>query len=66
MCGEPRGVPGGLDRGPPRAVGIGEWDFVGGVAGAGGAADPYALNPGKCGAVRIYRPGFYTRELDYT
>ena len=66
VCGEARGAPGGLDRGPPRAVGIAEWDFVGGVCGMGGAADPYALNPGKCGAVRIFRPGFYTRELDYT
>lgn len=58
--------PGGIDRKPPMAAGIGEWDLVGGPAGRGGPGQINALNPGNNGAVRIFRPGFYTRELDLT
>ena len=52
-------MPGGLEQDPPDAVGIGEWDKVGGIVGTGGAGHPTKLNPGKNGAVRILKPGFF-------
>ncbi|CAM9256179.1 unnamed protein product [Ascophyllum nodosum] len=56
-------TPGGTDRAPPRARGRDEDDIVGGVCGAGGKAGPWELNPGKNGAVRLQRPGFFDKQL---
>ncbi|KAJ8608520.1 hypothetical protein CTAYLR_005737 [Chrysophaeum taylorii] len=36
-----------------------EWDFVGGSAGDGAPSTVDQLHPGRNGAVRIMRPGFY-------
>ena len=52
-------MPGGLEQDCPDAVGVGEWDKVGGLVGTGGQGDPKLLNPGKNGAVRILKPGFF-------
>jgi hypothetical protein len=46
----------------PDATGAHELSFAGGKAGEGGQRDPYECRPGKNGAVRILRPGFY---VDY-
>ncbi|CAM9525720.1 unnamed protein product [Ectocarpus fasciculatus] len=52
--------PGGIDHDPPDAVGVGEWDRVGGPAGQGGVGDVNELRPGNAGAVRILKPGFFS------
>jgi hypothetical protein len=49
--------PGGLQHDPPKAVGIGEWDYVGGFAGQGGMGHLSETNPGNAGAVRVMKPG---------
>lgn len=51
--------PGGLNHDPPQACGIGDWDKIGGLAGQGGMGDKYNCNPGKSGAIRLIRPGYY-------
>ncbi|CAM9192158.1 unnamed protein product [Choristocarpus tenellus] len=53
----------GLDREPPRARGLHEEDFVGGLCGDGGKAGPLRLEPGNNGAVRIFKPGFFDKQL---
>jgi hypothetical protein len=53
---EPGGI---LDHEPPEAVGVGEWDKVGGPAGQGGIGDLHMTCPGNTGAVRILKPGFF-------
>lgn len=52
-------LPGGLEQDCPEAVGVGEWDKVGGLVGTGGLGDSKMLNPGKNGAIRILKPGFF-------
>ncbi len=52
-------MPGGLQQNIPDAVGIGEWDKVGGVVGQGGFGDSVKLNAEKNGAIRILKPGFF-------
>ncbi len=58
-------MPGGLNHDPPKAVGIGEWDVIGGLAGQGGrtSIDPKTGWPttfnGNSGCVRVIKPGFY-------
>ena len=52
-------LPGGLKHNPPEAVGVGEWDKVGGLAGEGGKGHFNTTNRGKNGAVRIIKPGYY-------
>jgi len=47
---------------PPRACGIGSWDFTGGVAGAGANGSVDCVYAGRHGAVRITRPGFYDED----
>ena len=47
---------------PPKACGIGEWDYTGGFSGSGGGADIRKVHPGKNGAVKILRPGFYFED----
>ena len=54
--------PGGMKHAPPKACGVGDWDFVGGVAGQGGGADIVECQAGKNGAVKIMKPGFYSEE----
>ena len=54
--------PGGLKHMPPKACGVGEWDYTGGHSGAGGGADVVRVNRGKNGAVKILRPGFYFED----
>ena len=51
--------PGGLKHDPPEAVGCGEWDKVGGLAGGGGLGDLTKTNAGNAGACRILKPGYY-------
>lgn len=51
--------PGGMNHDPPDAVGVGDWDKVGGPAGRGGFGDIHNLFPGNAGAVRIIKPGFF-------
>jgi hypothetical protein len=53
-------TPGGIDHDPPQAVGIGEWDKVGGLCGEGGTGDPKQVFAGNAGAVRIFKQGFFT------
>jgi len=55
--------PGGIDRKIPMATGIGEWDLVGGTCGEGGTGDPLEVSDGRCGCIRIFRPGFFDEEL---
>lgn len=50
---------GGQEHQPPKACGIGEWDYVGGSAGDGAPGALDELRRGRNGAVRIVRPGFY-------
>lgn len=52
-------MPGGMEHNPPRAVGLGDWDFTGGLAGQGGKADLFTTASGSAGAVRIIKPGHY-------
>ena len=58
-------LPGGLKHNPCKAVGMGEWDVVGGWAGQGGrtSLDPNTQAPttfnGNNGCVRVIKPGFY-------
>lgn len=52
--------PGGIMHDIPEAVGLGDWDIVGGRVGEGG----YTLNNsetgnGRHGAIRIFKPGFF-------
>ena len=54
--------PGGTKHQPPKACGIGEWDYTGGFSGSGGGADIREVHPGKNGAVKILRPGFYFED----
>ena len=54
--------PGGMNRKPPTAVGIGEWDPIEGHAGQGGPADEKVVERGRDGCVIIRTPGFY--QLD--
>ncbi len=53
-------MPGGLNHDPPEAVGIGEWDKVGGPVGQGGQGDIFDVHTGNAGGVRIFKPGFFT------
>jgi hypothetical protein len=53
-------TPGGLEHDPPPAVGIGEWDKVGGLCGEGGVGDPKQVSHGNAGAVRISKQGYFT------
>ena len=43
---------GGQQHNPPTAVGIGEWDVMGGLVGEGGNGNPNDVNQGCNGAVR--------------
>ena len=43
----------------PMATGVGEWDMVGGCCGEGGKGNALELTDGNCGAIIIYRPGFF-------
>lgn len=52
-------LPGGLKHDPLAAVGVGEWDKVGGWAGQGASPDVAISKPGNNGAVRIFKPGHY-------
>jgi hypothetical protein len=52
-------MPGGMDHEPPEAVGLGEWDKLGGFVGEGGLGKMHKCNAGNNGAVRIIRPGHY-------
>ena len=53
-------LPGGHENhNPPEAVGVGEWDKQGGVAGTGGVGTKTISRYGNNGAVRIVRPGHY-------
>lgn len=54
-----KNMPGGLQHSPPDAVGIGEWDKVGGLVGQGGTANLETTHKGNSGCVRIYKPGHY-------
>ena len=54
--------PGGMKHGPPKACGVGEWDYVGGCAGQGGSADIVEVQPGKNGAAKLMKPGFYSED----
>ena len=54
--------PGGMKHQPPKACGVGEWDYTGGYSGSGGGADITKVTPGKHGAVKILRPGFYFED----
>ena len=51
-----------MNRKPPTAVGIGEWDPIEGHAGQGGPADEKVVERGRDGCVIIRTPGFY--QLD--
>lgn len=52
--------PGGWkNHNPPEAVGLGEWDKQGGLAGTGGVGTVTSSHFGNNGAVRIIRPGHY-------
>jgi hypothetical protein len=51
--------PGGNDRDCPLAVGVGDWDLVGGMVGLGGTGDARHTAAGNPGAVRLRMPGFY-------
>lgn len=51
--------PGGLNHNPPEAVGLGEWDKVGGLSGRGAIGHPDRSSSGNNGAVRITLPGSY-------
>lgn len=53
-------LPGGhKNHNPPEAVGLGEWDKQGGLAGTGGVGTLTSSRFGNNGAVRIIRPGHY-------
>lgn len=52
-------LPGGMDRDPPPAVGIGEWDTKGGPAGMGGMGNAVMHETGRAGAVVVRMPGYY-------
>ena len=52
-------LPGGIDRKPPTAIGLGEWDPVEGHCGQGGPADEKKVERGRDGACIIRTPGFY-------
>jgi hypothetical protein len=53
-------LPGGQSHGCPDAVGVGDWDKVGGVAGEGGHTYNNQIpHPGNNGAIRISKPGFF-------
>ena len=41
---------------------MGEWDYTGGFSGQGGGADILDLHPGKHGAIKIIKPGFYHED----
>ena len=56
--------PGGLEQNIPDAVGVGEWDKVGGYCGTGGQGHPEILNPGKNGAIRVLKPGFFWENFN--
>lgn len=51
--------PGGLQHNPPEAVGLGEWDKVGGWCGQGAIGQKDRTSVGNNGAVRIILPGSY-------
>jgi hypothetical protein len=51
--------PGGLKHNPPDAVGVGDWDKVGGLVGQGGIGDLTSTMNGNNGAIRIIKPGHY-------
>ena len=52
--------PGGMKHAPPKACGVGDWDFVGGVAGQGGGADIVECQAGKNGRREDHEAGFYS------
>eukprot|EP00595_Chromulina_sp_UTEXLB2642_P002328 CAMPEP_0196765016 /NCGR_PEP_ID=MMETSP1095-20130614/7395_1 /TAXON_ID=96789 ORGANISM="Chromulina nebulosa, Strain UTEXLB2642" /NCGR_SAMPLE_ID=MMETSP1095 /ASSEMBLY_ACC=CAM_ASM_000446 /LENGTH=1218 /DNA_ID=CAMNT_0042122169 /DNA_START=3024 /DNA_END=6677 /DNA_ORIENTATION=+ len=49
-------MPGGLQHDPPDAVGIGDWDKVGGIVGQGGLGNAETTHSGNNGCVRIFKP----------
>ena len=51
--------PGGLDRNPTPAVGLGEWDEKPGSAAEGGLASEESVEDGNHGLAVIRLPGFY-------
>ena len=55
-------LPGGRTHQCPKACGVGEWDYTGGFSGQGGGADILDLHPGKHGAIKIIKPGFYHED----
>ena len=52
-------MPGGLDRNPTKAIGLGEWDEKDGVAGEGGPANEEVVEQGRHGLIVVRFPGFY-------
>ena len=52
-------TPGGMDRKPTRAIGLGEWDEKEGFAGEGGLANEETVEQGRHGLVVVRFPGFY-------
>ena len=65
-------VPGGMEVDIPAAVGLGDWDIVGGPVGLGGLCEEIQAGAGvagikvlggNAGAVRIRLPGFYTNSF---
>ena len=65
-------VPGGMEADIPAAVGLGDWDVVGGPVGLGGLCEEertgdggvgVKLLGGNAGAVRVRIPGFYENSF---
>ena len=52
-------LPGGLECGPPAAVGVGDWDRTGGLVGEGALGDKHTTRPGNSGCCRIFKPGYF-------
>lgn len=51
--------PGGLDRFPPKSVGVADWDIGDGLCGEGAKGSKYETRVGNSGCVRIAIPGFF-------
>lgn len=58
MAGTGR-TPGGIDRQPPSAAGVAEWDTLPGVSGEGAKGSKYRVQMGNPGCIRIAVPGFF-------